>query len=551
MLRMGRGVPNAGAQVGRYAGAAPGERDVFEFNPGSVALPGTETGSPGDCVTRKSKPQPEGCSANPVPCSRIEDLYAPSARQTIVRLIGDWLHRQKLTVSEFLHSAAALERFEAAGVTYQHAVQKMAVTLASRSKVPVVTIIKALNELTTSAIQRVYADQRRGLFPETDAEALVELSQTLGSDPAGVYTLTGIVARHLANTGTWDEKLLRLIRLHAHAEKEGERGALLSRITEALVAEIAAELDVLSELFGTEMEFRERLWAIIRLFKGERGGDDDVAVSLRLLARHFADDEFPDARAAMASHILAECRSSKRLCPASLADELKAFRTLVDELTPAQGRYLNGEDLSLAFAERSKRFITQEALVQFIAGAKTPDEKLDRLLTLEENIEGAANKRALTPFAASIISTHNFEEEFAEEFPGMQRIRRLADLQRRVLKSGLQEAQREKMAGALDAAAVRVEGRGRYFAALEARFSDPVERADTYLKFFSVGLFTEGHMACKARRALLGALACPDFASRYTKEKSADRHGALMELVETLRQIGISPEESVRAMTPG
>jgi len=223
----------------------------------------------------------------------------------------------------------------------------------------------------------------------------------------------------------------------------------------------------------------------------------------------------------------------------------------VDELTPAQGRYLDAADLSVALAERSKRFITQEALVQFTAGAKTPDEKLDRLLTLEENIEGAANKRALTPFAAAILSTHNFEEEFTEEYPGIQRIRRLADLQRRVLNSGLQEVQREKMAGALDAAAVRVEGRGRYFAALEARFSDPVERADAYLKFFSARLFTEGHLASKARRALLATLACPDFASRYTREKSADRHGALMELVEVLRQIGISPEESVRTMTPG
>ena len=498
-----------------------------------------------------SKVQPERCSPNALPCTRIEDLYAPSARQTIARLIGDWLRRQKLTVTEFLHSAAALQKFEAAGTTYQHAIQKTAVTLAGRSKTPVVQIIKALNDLATSAIQRVYADQRRGLFPDADAEALVDLAQSLGADPRAVYMLNGVVARHLATASTWDEKLLRLIRLHAHAGKEGEGGTLLSRVAETIIAELVADPEVLSELLGGELAFGARLSAVIRLFKGQRGENEEATASLRLLARRFADDEFPDARAAVANHILAECKSSKRLCPASLTDELKAFRALVDELTPAQGRYLDAADLSVALAERSKRFITQEALVQFTAGAKTPDEKLDRLLTLEENIEGAANKRALTPFAAAILSTHNFEEEFTEEYPGIQRIRRLADLQRRVLNSGLQEVQREKMAGALDAAAVRVEDRGRYFAALEARFSDPVERADAYLKFFSARLFTEGHLASKARRALLATLACPDFASRYTREKSADRHGALMELVEVLRQIGISPEESVRTMTPG
>lgn len=504
----------------------------------------------GECVTRSAKERPELSGSSPLPCTRVEDIYGPSARHTIARLIGDWLRRQKLTVSEFLHSAAALQKFEAAGTTYQHAIQRMAVTMAGRSKVPVVQIIKSLNELTTSAMQRVYADQRRGLFPETDSEALVAHARTLGSDPAAVYTLNGIVARHLAAAGAWDEKLLRLIRLHAHAGKQDEGGALLLRVTEGLVAELVADPGVLSELLGADLAFGERLSALIRIFKGQRGGDEESGVSLRLLARHFADDEFPDARAAVANHILAECKSSKRLCPASLTDELKAFRALVEELTPAQGRYLDGADLSVAFAERSKRFITQEALVQFTTGAKTPDEKLDRLLTLEENIEGTANKRALTPFAATILSTHNFEEEFAEEYPGIQRVRRLADLQRRVLKSGLQEAQRDKMAGALDAAAVRVEGRGRYFAGLEARFADPAERAEAYLKLFSAGVFTEGHLASKARRALLAALACPDFAARYTQDKPTDRHTALMELVEVLRQIGISPEESVRAMTP-
>src|SRR5262249_22019309 len=87
---------------------------------------------------------------NPTPCFKPDDLYSYHARMTIARLIGDWLARQRLTVTELIHSAAALEKFEATGTTYQHAVQKVAVSQASESNVPVAQIVKQLNELSTT-----------------------------------------------------------------------------------------------------------------------------------------------------------------------------------------------------------------------------------------------------------------------------------------------------------------------------------------------------------------------------------------------------------------
>lgn len=488
-------------------------------------------------------------SAAPLPCTRVEDFYAAPARHTIGRLIGDWLHRHKLTVTEFLHCAAALQKFEAAGTTYQHAIQRIAVTLAGKTGASVVEIIKGLNALSTSAIQRFYGDERQGLFQELDAEGLAELAVTLEAEPRGAYILTGALAKYLAAFATWDDKLSHVIRLHTHAEKT-EGAELLCRVTEALTAEIVGDPHVLSELLGADKEFGDRLFTSIRLFKGERVEVDGVALGLRLLARHFAKNDFADARAALANHILSECRGTKRLRPLSLEGELMAFRVLVDELKPVEGPYFQAHELAAAFSERSKRFIMQEALVQLLGAARTPDEKLDRLLMLESKLEGAANKRALTPFAASILSTRAFEEEIGPEYAGIMRLARLADLQRRIIASGLQEAERDKMAGALDAAAGRLEAQGRYFAGIDARLTDPAERATAYLRLFAAGAFTEGRLATKARRALLAVLATPDFASSYTKDKAGDRQVALMALVEELRKIGISPEESIRAMTP-
>src|SRR5678815_1943491 len=67
---------------------------------------------------------------NPSPCFKPDDLYSYHARTTMARILADWLSRQKLTITELLHSASALEMLEATGTTYQHAIQRIAVAQA-------------------------------------------------------------------------------------------------------------------------------------------------------------------------------------------------------------------------------------------------------------------------------------------------------------------------------------------------------------------------------------------------------------------------------------
>ena len=49
-----------------------------------------------------------------------------------------------------------------------------------------------------------------------------------------------------------------------------------------------------------------------------------------MLTHHFAADELPEARTAMADRIVAEFKSTKRLCPDSLVEELKTLRRLAN-----------------------------------------------------------------------------------------------------------------------------------------------------------------------------------------------------------------------------
>jgi hypothetical protein len=212
--------------------------------------------------------------------------------------------------------------------------------------------------------------------------------------------------------------------------------------------------------------------------------------------------------------------------------------------------YLHPEDIAEVFVKRSKRFTTPEALAQLTADAASPDEKLDCVLGFESVITGAANKRALSLYALSLVTAHNFESAMAVEYRGIPKLRRLADLQARILNSGLSEPSRQEMAALLDGAASRLETQGRYLAGVDARIADPAERVETYLRLFAAGVFTQGLLVRKARRALLLALAQPGFASRYAERREASPHDAIMQLVEQLKANGITPEESLRAMAP-
>ena len=70
-----------------------------------------------------------------------------------------------------------LEKLEATGTLYQHAIQKVAVAQAATTTTPVQQIVKSLNELTTQAFNRVYRDQRAGLFPDPAPEQFADLAQ--------------------------------------------------------------------------------------------------------------------------------------------------------------------------------------------------------------------------------------------------------------------------------------------------------------------------------------------------------------------------------------
>jgi hypothetical protein len=473
------------------------------------------------------------------PCFKPDDLYSYHSRQTMGRLFIDFLSRNRITITELIHRADLLQKLEATGTVYQHAIQKIAVAQASSTAMPVQQIIKSLNDLATQALQRVYRDQKKGLFPNPHVHEFAELAAKLAAQGDAAYVFNGALARRLKDCEGWNGRVLALLQILQKAPAEDAPRALVLSSIDAIMAEILAGSAALHELIGGAENLSEALNCLVELFLGNATGDNREG--LAPLAARFTADELPEARTAIAGRIVAEFKSAKRLCPNSLVEELKALRRLANRVVTGVGKYLSHEDLIAAFTLRSKQLVTQESLGLYLADCP-PDEKIERLLFVEENIIGIENKRRLANFILPVMNSAAFENFFQNsKLPALSRLQRLAQLQSRVRRASFVDVQRDEIAQKLDRLAWDVAVRGKLFEGLEAKNQSSVEKVQTLLKLTIGGFFTEGQVMTRVRDIVLMCLTTPGFLTSYFAGQPAS-DAAMAALMVELNKIGITDE---------
>jgi len=488
------------------------------------------------------------------PCFKPDDLYSYHARKTIATLIPDFLRHHKVTVTELGHRADLLEKFEATGTLYQYAVQRVAVAQAAASDQQVQQIIKKLIELSTQAFNRVYRDSRKGKFPQVTRGGFAPLVAKLAAQDDGRYVLNGAIARYLTEAKGWDQKVFLLMALMNEASGDSEGAKLLLSAVDSLMSEILSGPAALRELIGKKENHGAAVMSLVKLFLGREPEESEGREGLISLTQNFAADTLPDSRTAIAERIIAEFRSFKRLCPDSLEDEFKALRQIANLVVMGVGKYMSHEDLVAAFVMRSRRLISNENITSYLSGAKAPDERLERLLFVEENIIGAENKRQLATFVIPIITSAAFEDYFASpKTPLTARLQRLAALNARVRRSSFQDNQKAEIAGIIDRIACSVEAKGRLFESIEKKQAGHVEKANMLLALFNANSFTEPVLSARARELMVRYLSKPGFLTGYVAQSvpaggDVTPEAAVAELIGMLQKIGITEENGLKSI---
>jgi len=484
-------------------------------------------------------------------CAGVDDLFAPPARRVIARLTANFLASQNITVTEFLHRAEMLERFENTGKLLQFAVQQVAVVRAASEDRPVHELVRSLFGLADDLVTRVRADKRKGLFPSLGPDGFEALAAKFAGAPNRRYVLDGALAQFLRDARSWNEKTVRLIGVFEAAHPDTEPGRFLAQTVDAIVAEVLSVPAAIEDFVGPKPCFGDGLITLLHVFHGVaqigQYGEDQA---LDRLANLFAVRALPMSRAVLAAHILEEIGGQDRLRTDSVENELRMLRTLTELALECADDVLGNHDLVAALQKRSMPFVSHDCVKGSISRKDWPEDKLSWLLSANRCITGTENKRSLAEMAIHICSSGRFKNHFlSPNLPLSKRLHKLAQLNADALASDFPQRERAELAHALDAMAIEAASCAKLFESVDARRTNPAEKATALLQLFAAGTFTEGRLSRKARQTILRYLARPGFLDAACADCRSDGETAKTVWVERLEKIGIPAEASRKAMS--
>ncbi len=519
-------------------------RSVRVFQDGDLRDPPPPKGS------NKSGPQIQ------LPCFKPEDLYTMHARRTIAQLLRQPLSRWRITPTELLHHGGHINRLEQAGTELQHAIQKMAVKHAGATGQPVQQTMLKLNELVDKAISRVLRDSQANMFPDIRKVGFEALCQGLKTKQNATYIMNGSIAQHIESADSWREKLALILDLIDKVPSDGKiRDKVLATI-DSLIAEMLSGNAALGDLLGDQKDLGNALLVITDLFLGKIDDKDkSIAQGVRTLSVLFAEGHLLESRIAIAKRILKEISSARRLCPTSIEEEIKICRLLANRMVLGQGSLISADEILDAFTTRSKQFVMADTVDTYLASCEDAAERLSKLLDLEENIVGAANKRAVGKFFLGLLTSPRTEQFFLRtDEPISSRLTKLTKIQRRITKSNFQDNNQESMLDGIDRLAVEMEDRAALFRSLKARKISPAERAFLMLRLLTSGVIPDGTLAERARMLVRQIIRDADFMPSLMKlgetgsEEDKQRHSP-QELGNLLTQAGINTPASEKKQT--
>jgi hypothetical protein len=383
------------------------------------------------------------------PCVSPADLYNVHSRDCIARLLEGWLARNRATPFELLHRPDLIEKLEASGTELQHAVQKIAVPEAQARGEGVHKVIRTFQELIERAIEKVMADQKKGLLPKVEPSGFAALCARLSGEPERHYLLGAAVASYIAAANSWSDKVNRLLDLADAAPKNGAGSGLAFNVLEQPLGEILRSRVGLSDLLQADLDLGGHLAALTRLAAADAvdaltKADPEVAKFIpelsgpaERLGQWLGGPYFEGVQAALSKRILQELTNLRRLRPSDPHGEIDVLRALAMGLTAASGRLLPLEEVRQAFIERSKMLVAGDFVAVYLSEERSAVQEAHDLVWLLENVTGGANKRQAMRWLSTSVSSLRFETEMTlqSETPAA-RLMRLADLYRQISRSG-------------------------------------------------------------------------------------------------------------------
>lgn len=467
-------------------------------------------------------------------CTAPQDLYAPAARELIGRALEDWLARRRVTCFELMHRPDLVEQLEAAGVEYQHALQKVAVPESQATGQAVHELIRHYQKLTAAAMERVVVAGRKRRFADLTAEPIAGLARRIAADPERAFLMGGAICARLTGIRSWRERLEVLMDLADGAPEETQPGALVQVVIEQILVEMMSLRAAADELLGEGLDLGAGLAALVRLAAPREVGlllkaDPKLAPLIppidgpaARLGERLQAGQYRLLAAALARRVLRELTGPRRLRPSDARGEIDILRALASMLTASAGRLLSLEDVQAAFVERSKGLITADFVHAYVGRGQGALDEARALVWLAENVTGAANKRAAGRWLAAVVAALRFESEVrADPAPAAGKLALLAALQRSVRGAGLSDKDHDEIGAAMGVVGGLVEADGRLVAQVARAPAPAAKKLAVLLRLAAGETAPLGPAADRARAEAVRLFRAPDSRAALTADPAA------------------------------
>lgn len=442
-----------------------------------------------------------------LPCLTPDDLAKAMGRDAIRRCLSQFLERIQALPMELLHRPDLVETLEASDTEMQHAVQKYAIARAQGSDASVHGYVKQLNELVQKALSRIYKDSRNKKLPEyAKSKSFKDVAGDIHKTDARPYMLRAAIANRLKSERNYGNKLEVLLDMLEDLPAEEEARDFAIAELDSFLSEVISFDSGQDALLGSRKDLGETLERLTCLFDGDHSADalSMATGAAKRMARRIAHGELDECKGKIAQTLLRELEKPKRLRPSSVKQEVRLARELAQKLVMSAGPDLPLDALNSAFQARSARLLQPENIDELLRHSRDPDEEIDRLMMLEENLVGEENKRKLAGFVRSVLGQHQTESWYMRgDAKPLERLSALAGHQRRVLKGGYPDAEKAQLAGCFDTIGMKVIDETKILNAVEAGDRPALEKAVAMLKLATAGALPEGQCTADAQARAL------------------------------------------------
>ena len=480
-------------------------------------------------------------------CRVAADLHTVDARNTMQRVLRQYIDKMVLTPTEIMHNHRELKRVLDFEALVPAAVSRVAALQAKEAGEEPAKRNRALFEMINDLHEQARLAAERPNLPElsqsTDLNGVVvRLEKLVGPEQIDFFALV-CLSKDLSQTRSWLGKLERLLGLLKDDGNPRSR-SLVDRVA----SDIFGSTNGLRDMLGRQPDLSTALCQLIDIIEGRftPKGEETPEVTGQL-ARYLSSRDLVETRLALLRSVKRQLKGSAPLTHGEGEQQRKAYRDVALRLL-RNGTILGGGAMADALALGYQRFVEEggatgrrNATARCASTLDTSADQIRVMLALLEGELGAEHKDEFVGRIDSLIRRADSVNALTTpSLPPRDKMQQTALLHKALVASSLPEPQRAELADRVDTLLANFVEQSKIVERLDDPSASLRLRATRLVQFCASDALTRGKASKVAREHVVAHLRQPNFEQLFVADIAApaERSAALKSFYGLLKQAG-------------